>query len=68
MTVSCDPAPLANEPAREKQRVETKTSAQVPAYLTFGKYATFPGKMSTLDDFKKAEWRGNDDFDSDDDK
>ncbi len=32
-----------------------------PCPLTFGKYQT--RRMSTLEDFKDAEWNGHDDFD-----
>ena len=34
-----------------------------PHYLTFGKYQT--GQMSTLEDFKDAEWHGEPEFDND---
>ncbi len=32
-----------------------------PTCLTFGKYRT--GRMSTLEDFKQAEWHGEEEFD-----
>jgi len=32
-----------------------------PSYLTFGKYQT--GRMSTFEDFKEAEWHGEEEFD-----
>jgi hypothetical protein len=33
-----------------------------PRYLKFGKYPT--GRMSTLEDFKDAEWRGAEELDN----
>ncbi len=32
-----------------------------PCYLTYGKY---PGDKSTLEDFKDAEWHGEEEFDN----
>jgi hypothetical protein len=42
---------LAAEPTKPPARL-----------LTFGQYPT--GRMSTLDDFKDAEWHGEEEFDA----
>ena len=34
-----------------------------PRYLQRGKYGSDSGRMSTLEDFKEAEWRGEEEFD-----
>jgi hypothetical protein len=41
--------------------VEAGKSSAAPRYLVPGKYQT--GRMSTEEDFKIAEWRGEDEFD-----
>ncbi len=40
--------------------IEEETPSNSPRYLTFGKYQS--GPMSSLDDFKDAEWRGEAEF------
>jgi hypothetical protein len=40
---------IADEPAKPP-----------PCFLTYGKYPT--GKMSTLEDFRDAEWHGEEEF------
>jgi hypothetical protein len=42
--------------------VEVVKNDAAPRYLVPGKYQT--GRMSTEDDFKLAEWHGDDDLDS----
>ena len=46
--------------ALRKDVVDPQTKLS-PAYLTFGKY---PGNKSTVEDFKDAEWHGEEEFDN----
>jgi hypothetical protein len=41
--------------------VQAEDAALIPRYLTRGKYKG--GRMSTEEDFKDAEWRGEPEFD-----
>jgi hypothetical protein len=42
--------------------ISTDQPKPPPRYLTFGKYQT--GRMSTLEDFKDAEWHGEEELDA----
>ncbi len=41
--------------------IAQEQSKSPPCHLTFGKYRA--GNMSSLDDFKDAEWHGEEEFD-----
>jgi hypothetical protein len=41
--------------------IEEPEATSQPQYLVFGKYSG--GKDPTLEDFKEAEWRGEEEFD-----
>jgi hypothetical protein len=54
-------APLNLPDGRVRVILIAEESPKIPTcLLTFGKYRT--GQLSTLDDFKDAEWRGETEF------
>lgn len=50
-------------PHNHKKAASTSTTKPEPCYLTPGKYST--GRMSSYEDFKEAEWHGEEELDGD---